>query len=780
MAEPTDPPQTPDFTGTAEGADQAAASLDRLASSSDAAKSSLGAMETVSDGMRVVFGTLNDQVKAFGFSMENMGSLTEQQTAQFGLLATAVVGARKAFDGLGETRGFSTFTDQFKDLQQVIQNSPMFSTAEGQVKALSDALVKMGAPVQAVAEAAKGGMKAIASYGQAFLTSADSALRLQNIYIQLAAKTGALGNVYKKAGEDLGDLNSLLSAQNKAVSEAATATGISAKDVENFYVTLGQVPKALESTITNADGMSGSMSMLTATIKLAHGTGRDYNEVVKDLHESFTQYGMVGEQALTFTQRFSEISNNFGVELSEVRRELMSTAGAFKNMTDAGDGAAKMSEAVSGLMNDYVGALKNTGMTGTHAMETVRGLTEGMSRLSVAQKAFLSAQSGGAGGLMGAFQIEKMLKEGKIDEVFDKVRGTMQKQFGKIVTLEEASKSPQAASQLEKQMLLLQKGPLGSMVKSDQDAYRLLDAFRAKQEGRAPADKGIGGLDSGGLKNAINAGTEFEKKSYSVLTEMNKHLEALQRAATTSNLNIAQKTGTAGTGARAFLGADTEAQNKMRAGLTGTMAYAGQKSGETTQDYNAVMQGTAPLVDRSGEAAVDAMKNIQGWFSRIPDSLASVRDGLKQAVMTGDEKAVQSKIASLEKDIADRRAAVAGNTKMTAAERQKQLAIAQQEENITKGFAKWKDQYFNTGGAGPRKSLGEMGAPPVQTPGANVGAAARHTPARRTGGTGTAPPGTPDVNVTEHGSGGRIKVDVVVNVKDTGGQGQTVTPVGTP
>ena len=80
---------------------------------------------------------------------------------------------------------------------------------------------------------------------------------------------------------------------------------------------------------------------------------------------------------------------------------------------------------MSGIMNDYVGALQNTGMTGQHAMEVVKGMTDSIAGMSVAQKAFLSSQTGGPGGLMGAFQIEKDLREGKIDKVFDKVRQTM-------------------------------------------------------------------------------------------------------------------------------------------------------------------------------------------------------------------------------------------------------------------------------------------------------------------------------------------------------------------
>ena len=104
---------------------------------------------------------------------------------------------------------------------------------------------------------------------------------------------------------------------------------------------------------------------------------------------------------------------------------------------------------------------------------------------------------------MGAAQIEKMIRSGDIEGVQKKVMDTLKKQFGKIVTLDEATQSEGSAAQRQKQIMLLQQGPLGAMAKTPEDAGRLLDAMA---KGKVTKE-GAGGLDSKGLTKAIDAGT---------------------------------------------------------------------------------------------------------------------------------------------------------------------------------------------------------------------------------------------------------------------------------
>lgn len=635
MADPT----TPDpavLADTATAADSTAQSLSNMNNAAFLAKDTMSGLSDVVSGIQNEFSDFDKSIGNLNTALNQSGTVTTQQATQFALLSTAVFGSRKAFDSLGniDIKPLSTITDQVTYLGQHLGNS---STAIGALVSVAEK--GFGAVVP---DSAKKSISAITGFLGQLTQSADNALRLQNAYVQLAARTGTLNDLYTKAGPNLGNINSLLAAQNDIMSQTQISTGLNSESVEKYYTALASVPKALQDTITGSNGASSRMSMLTATIKLATGTGRDYNDIIKDLQEGFRTYGLTGEKALTFTERFSELSNKFGVELEDVRSQLLRSADAFKVYADAGESASRMSEGLAGISNDYIGVLEKTGMTGQHAVETIGQITNSISGLNIAQKSFLSAQSGGVGGLMGGFQIEKMLRDGKIDEVFDKVRETMQKQFGKIVLLDDATKSPEAANQLEKQTLLLQSGPLGSLAKTPQDAYRILEAFKAKQDGTALKDQGAGGLNARGLQDAIGKGTSLEEKSYTQLTSIRGILDNIYRANESNLLGFAQQASTASAGGGA-LGAETTAQRNARHDLTQRMSQADQK-------------GSA-LQSNSGRITADSIINLEKWVKTVPTSLRATMDTVKQAVSSGNKNNIASAQKQLQQEIDSNRKA---------------------------------------------------------------------------------------------------------------------------
>ncbi|CAM6003620.1 unnamed protein product [Sphagnum balticum] len=237
--------------------------------------------------------------------------------------------------------------------------------------------------------------------------------------------------------------------------KAAEATGIHNPQVEKYYSILGQVPGALDANVRGGKGVNETVSMLTATMQYAAGSGRKFEDITKDLTAAFKSYNLTGEDALQFTAQIGELANKFGVPLSDMENSLIATADAFKMYGNEAKGAAA-------IMNQYLGALESTGLSGSAAVDVVNNMTAGIGKLSIAQKSFISSQTGGAGGLMGGFQIEKLMREGHMDQVMDKVKSTLTRQFGQIRTLQEASTNPQAAAQFEKQILMLRQGPLGT------------------------------------------------------------------------------------------------------------------------------------------------------------------------------------------------------------------------------------------------------------------------------------------------------------------------------
>ena len=476
---------------------------------------------------------------AYG-NLDELGNLAAEHVTAFNNLGATVIKARGAFDGFSsiDTSGINTFSAHFKELKEML--SVGGDVAIDAMEALKQKLAGMGVAPELITKAAAKGSAAFIGFAENMFASADRALASQSAFLQLSASTGNLGTVFNKTGDNLEGLTALMDMQNNMSKASGRATGSTAEQMTNYYMALGKIPGALQSVVSSGTGAGGTMSMLTATIKLAHGTGRAYTDVVKDLHSAFKDYNLVGEDALKFTARMSEVSNKFHIELDDVRTNLMGATSAFKNMTDAGAAAGKMTESMSSIMNNYVGRLMDAGATGAHATEMVNTYANAMAGLTIAQKSFISTQTGGPGGLMGGFKIEKLIKEGKTDEVQKLVQQTMEKQLGKIVTLDEAGKSQAAASQFEKQVLMLKQGPLGSMVKTDQDAYKMLDAMKAGKEGRKSTFDPGGGLKADGLQSAMGKGTSLEERSTSLISDITNDVSAIRARLESTSLNAMQ------------------------------------------------------------------------------------------------------------------------------------------------------------------------------------------------------------------------------------------------
>lgn len=570
-------------------------------------------------GAKNTLGDLYSKLNTINQSMQANGELTRDQTTAFSALSVALLGTRKAFEGLSDidTRGLNTFTQQITDLQQVILKDSSIGSLTAATAAMAANMVKAGIPIKDVVNAMKGGFEGVASFAMQIAQSADNALKLQNAVVQLASKTGELGDVYSAAGTNLNNINEILQLQQKALTDTATATQLPIDAIEKYYAELGSVPRALKENITSSSNASQSVSMLTATIQYATGSGRKYSEVIDDLKTAFRDYNLTGEDALKFTARMGELSNKFGVELSDVRDSLRATADAFKIFGNEGEGAAA-------IMNDYLGALEKTGLSGRSSIEIIKGLTDGIKGMGLAQKAFLSAQTGGPGGLMGAFQIEKELREGKIDKVFAQVRQQMQRQFGQIVTLDEAAQSPQAAAQLTKQIAILRQGPLGQFAKDDQSAIRLLEGFKNKDTGKVTSEALSGTI----LKDTMGAGVDLQKKSVTELSRIRAILEATRGAAAIGNLSATQQGFTAGTGLNPE-GADTGAA--LRDDLSQVMSQGGAASGRTTATYAKGLQ-TKILQDQSGVISKQIIDEYLQFASEVDDAIKAPLEMGKQTL----------------------------------------------------------------------------------------------------------------------------------------------------
>lgn len=725
MADPVVPQTAEELKGTAVAADLVTKSMDT--------------MSTAISGARSVFSDLEAKLSSITNRFDQNGRMTENQATAFGLLTVEVLGARKAFAELDSdisTKGLHTFTGQWEDLKASLSNSPI---AE-QAKKMSDSLKKLGLDTTEVDKAASGGIGALEGLAKSFFESADNGLRLQNAMVQLASRTGNLGELTKAAGPHLENMNLLLATQQQAVTDASQATKNSAKDVEMYYSQLGKIPGALQSTVEGADEAGSSVSMLTATIQFAKGSGRDYASVVNDMHEALKNYNLSAEDAFKFTSRMTEISSKFGVEFEDVQKSLKETSNLFRMFGGDTDGAARM-------MNNYLGALKDTGLSGKNALEVINSMSSGIKGMSLAQRSFLSAQSGGPGGLMGGFQIEKMLKDGKMNDVMEMVRKQMTKQFGSIATLEDASSSQQGAAQFNRQRMMLTQGPLAKLAQDPEQATRILQAFKARESGGAVED-----LSKNFAQETMKTGVDLQEKSVTILDRIRELIEAQQGTASVINLGTAQKGLAAGTGSGAP-GEHGDPMAEMRTGLHGSSEAAAKRSGETTNVHKDELKSKI-LIDRSATFAAQIIQDYKGFFDDLAPALKGPIDRIQKLLKAGDKGGAQKEYDAVLQNIQTKEKEAKNMPEAFKAAKTKELDI--QKQMLESAYSTLSTTDGNVG----YKKPGAPGEAGKQTQPAE----AVHAAATRSSTTGakTADAATPAKHAAHTGAPGSQEVTVRV------------------
>jgi len=427
--------------------------------------------------------TLSSAYDFYKKSLESMGSanvkFTNSQMMLFGQVSNMITDTTKLYTNLGNVDISRGFIEQYTSITGLVQKT-MGAMANATPDVLSQAFRRLGLsiPIDIIGK----GAAAIDTYIKAQLNAADAALRLRDNVLANASATGTLGQVYEKSGDDLTSINALLFKQADAMKQASEATNTSSNDVEKYYSQLGKLPGVLDNVVRLTKDGQVQTSMLAGTILLARGAGREYASVIEDMRVALDNYDASGdkaERAIGFVSRMSEVSQKLGIELNQVRGFMQQTSeglGKFGDNTDA----------TANILNNYVGALRNSGASGKQSIEIVKQMTDGISQMSMAQKALLSARTGGPGGLAGALKIEDMMRKGKTDEIIEMMRKDMTKQFGRTVTMDEAIKDPRLAGQFERQRMMLQKGPYGNMVKSEAEATRMLDMFKELEKGKKP------------------------------------------------------------------------------------------------------------------------------------------------------------------------------------------------------------------------------------------------------------------------------------------------------
>ena len=569
---------------------QSSAQLDDYNSKVQGSSAILAAMTGGLIGNTSAFQEMNKVVSNFMETASRQTRLTTDQMSIFSTTVTGVLGATQSFKG-ASFEHLNTFGGQLDSLIEPIKDNR---------EALGMLANQIGL---ALPNSVKGSASAIASFIKNMSTSADNAVKLEDVYIRSAAATGRLGDVHKAAGTDLEKINGLIRDQRSAINQSIIATNLSKDTVESYYQQLQQLPVAMKGTMTAEQSMRANTDVLTKTIQLARGTGRDYKDVLEDMKVAVNDYNASVPEAMKYTAQISELSQKYNIQLSDVQNALKGSADAFKMFGNEAEGAAN-------IMNEYVGALKNTGISGQVASDIVGNMTKQIGQLTIAQKAFLSAQSGGPGGLMGAYSIDMKLRQGKLDEVFNMTKNQLTKMMGgNLVSLEQAQNSPQAAAQMTKQIMMLRQGPLGQFARTDQEAERIIEAFKS---GRSSDFKELAKGDKA-VEDATKLGNEYAEQTATGVSKMVAIMEEARGEASGGALNLFQAGFTARAGDNLKdrnIGAVQERQRELRQ----TMA-TGARNVAAPDDNARAIKDAAKAMSAVPVEVSSAIKGIGNMFT---------------------------------------------------------------------------------------------------------------------------------------------------------------------
>ncbi len=589
-----------------DAAAQARANINQLGVAQSEAAEHASALGSVISGVGSMMGRISQPITNLLQGMNGLTEATQKQSSVFGLGATYLIGYTDRVSGVAKAMNINPvngYMEQFKSLANVINdNSSALSAKQSALAQLKEILNSTGAPLNEINNAFASGVPHILNYAKNVLSSADSLFTMRDSQLAMAASTGNMSEFWEAAGADLDTLNNSLAAHQTVLDNVALRTGAAPESIREWYGQLAKIPGAMQQMVRDTNSAGQETEFFSALLLQAQANGRNFNTVIQEASDLFVNYGITGDNALTVIGRISEVSEKSKIPIDALKSSLMSTANNFAGLANAGEASGKQFNALANNINNYYQALLKTGMSSSGALASINQMTSAVSNLSIAQKSFLSQQTGGPGGLMGGFQIQKMLMEGDTAGVFEKARETLMKQMGgNIVGIDEASQSQSAANQLQRQIMMLQQGPLSQFAKTENDAIRLLEALKNNDVGAISPQ-----LSETVVQDQINRGDMLREQTRTPLTDWQAMFNAMTFKVDFANADTIQRTLSQRPGTTRI---DTESSKQMRDNLA-----------TPTSRFNipgSTGESVAQLAPLTAQLAQQLFPNLQGAASGL-------------------------------------------------------------------------------------------------------------------------------------------------------------------
>lgn len=572
-------------------------------------------MQQISD----IMSGLNDTVSNIGTTLSVIQDKVGQSTAGFDQLTASASKSEKSI-GL-VSNSLVKFTDQLQGAFNKIKGLSEANT--GSIDDLSKSLVDIGSvglskilPISSafsnLGDSAKGSgniiddkyksmLGSITKVGEAVLRHAEANKKAELGLVALYARSGDLNETFKKTSSGIESLRDLTNQFANQMLEVSNATGTTTGETSNYAKMLLTIPGAYGHIIENSP--VGSINTLQAAMTVARGTTQDFTDVFSVMDQQFKNFAQVGEKPLELMSRMYSVSQSLGMPFNYINEQIKKTSDQFRFFGDNTSAALK-------LLSGFAPALKESGVGPAGIQEIVGHLTGAVDSLNIAQKSFISTQTGGAGGLQGGYQMDLLMKQGKMDEVFGKMEEALKKQFGKIVSLEDAAKSPEAAGQLTKQVAFLRQGPMGDVAKSDQEAYKILDAFKAgaKPKIESPTE------NKNAFATVLDHGTALQERHNNILTKASNELDRFGSSVGDIDAKLVRQV--AGTGGEQRGGPMNELVVKS---MSEAKTNAAQEQPNTTGGEAAALQSLGRAATMFGDVSNVGVQSVKDLIQNAAD-----------------------------------------------------------------------------------------------------------------------------------------------------------------
>lgn len=576
---------------------------------------------------------LGDAASGFSDTMNNVGKITSDLINMFSNFGDKASNAFKGMsDGAktaqtateGANGAASGLLDTLIAANGFFSKSTLFSTAFGdkardQFLSVSSAVDTLKSNMGLLDKVP--GVDKMLKYAEGIGSVATQGQLAEAGFYAMTSAAGQLNKAWGDGGFQIESLGTKTSDYMKTLSDLAIVNRTTTDRTLELAKSMSEIPNIRDAmvNITGSDSLPKSLDSITAVMRIATGAGRDQKDVLDALSVAYEDLGNAqdgtvetGQRGINLFSTMVELQQKLGIRFEDSRKALTSVAEEFKNVGDETDSAAK-------IFDTFGKALQNTGISAKASIGIVSDMIKGIGALTVGTKAFISAQSGGAGGLQGSLQIDEMLRKHDLAGVMNAAQTALKKQLGgRIYTQEEGAQSQTAAAGYIRQRQLVQSGVFGiGKGADDQTAGRILEALKQG--------------DVSGLKDTIKSGQEaagdlaekgdkLQERNYTQLTRI---AQLAQRQAIAAELMAASEL-------RKTFGTESPSQ-KMVDSLHKTYEAA------TSQ----LMQKETPVDDMGKRAEMpkgfsDSLKNLRGkpseeftsGFEGLGESLVAAKDRL--------------------------------------------------------------------------------------------------------------------------------------------------------